>query len=77
MFDNPLGPEGPPRLGEGRGLSSLVLMVPSCLGFEKSFIFDLSVFKVCFSNGDWKEVSPGDSWALRGNAAFAAVAAAL
>lgn len=61
--------------GEGKGLSFSESFLS--LGFEKSFIFDLSDFSLCSFSGGWKLVSPGDNCGLRGIAALAAVAAAI
>ncbi len=61
ILDNALGPWAPILFGEGKGLSlSVSLLV---FGFEKSFIFDRSVFNLCSFSGGSKLGKPGDSLA--------------
>ena len=66
----------PDIFGDGNGLSFSASLLEAVLGLENSFIFDLSVFNLCSFSGISKFGRLGEIWVLRGNAAFAAVAAA-
>ncbi len=85
-FMNGLGKGFDPNLlGDGSGLSflsiSLSFDIPMLFGFENNFIFDFSAFGLISFSGGGGPCSdgdkPGDECELRGNAAFAAVAAAV
>ena len=75
-FFSPLEPERPTLLGDGKGFSLSESLPAVILGFENSFSFDFSVLSLCSFSGASKLGRLGDIWALRGNAAFAAVVAA-
>lgn len=75
IFFRPLGPEGPTLLGDGKGFSLSDSLLLPLFGLENSFNLDFSVLSLCSFSGGSLLGSLGETWALLGKAALAAVVA--